>query len=68
MSTFKVKISGEIIVLKTASDNTRLKLAVNRFIKVLESLTVLNENIDKISTDEFLNTEEKTKQKSNKRI
>ena len=63
MSTFKVKITAEIIVLKTASDKTRLKLAINRFIKALESSTVLNENIDKISTYEFMNTEEKMKQK-----
>ena len=44
MSTFSVQIGEEIIVLRTASDKTRLKLTFNRFIKALEILLLLKEN------------------------
>ena len=41
MSTFKVQIGGEMIVLRKASDKTQLKLTFNRFINILKSLVVL---------------------------
>ena len=41
MSTFNLQIGGKIIALRKASDKTRLKLLVNRFIKTSESLVVL---------------------------
>ena len=57
MSTFNMQIGGEIIALRTVSDKTRLKLIINRFIKDLESLLVLKENIDKILNNELTNKE-----------
>ena len=36
-----MQIRGEIIILRKASDKTRLKLAVNGFINILQSLVVL---------------------------
>ena len=54
MSTFILKIGGEIVVLKTAF-RTQSKLTVNTFIKVLESLLVLKRNIDKILINELIN-------------
>ena len=40
MLSFNAQIAGKIIILKKASDKTRLKLAVNRFINTLGSLVV----------------------------
>ena len=59
MSTFNVQIGGEIIILRTASDKPRLKLKVNRFIKALEDLLVLEENIDEIKYNKLINIEKK---------
>ena len=67
MSIFNTQIGGEIIVLRTTSDKTRLKLTVNRFIKAFESSLILKENIDKILNNELIN-KEKIKDKTKKAI
>ena len=58
MSTFKVQIRGEMIVLRKASDKTRLKLEFIRFIEILESLVELELDIDEILNNELVHTEE----------
>ena len=67
MSIFSVHAGGQIIVLRTASDKNRLESTVNRFIKTLESLLVLKENIGKIKDRELIN-KEKTKDETRKAI
>ena len=69
MPTFNVKIGGEIIVLRKASDKTRLKLAVSRFINNLQSSVLLEEDINNILYNELTNTKKiNDKIKNNKRI
>ena len=67
MPTFNMQIGGEIIILRTASDKPRLKLKVNGFIKALEDLLVLKENIDEIKYNKLINIEKK-KEKTKKAI
>ena len=58
MSTLSVPIGGKIIELRTASDKPPLKLRVNRFIKTLENLLVLEKSINKIKCNTFMSIEE----------
>ena len=58
MRTFSMQIWGEVILLKTASNNPQLKLTINRFIKALKNLELLEGNIIKIKCDKFMNIEE----------
>ena len=58
MSTSKVQIVGEMIVLRKASDKTRSELAFNRFINILKSLVVLDKDIEKIEINELIDTAE----------
>ena len=57
-------------MLITASDKTRLRLLVNRFMNALERLVVLGEDINKILCNKLVNTEKINDEvkENNKRI
>ena len=52
-----MEIWRQIIELTTASNKPELKLTINRFIKPLKTLELLETNITKIKGNKFMNIE-----------
>ena len=68
MPNFSLEIRGALIELTIVLDKPYLKIPVNRFIKALKNMELLDEYIMNIKSDKFMNIEaikiQKTKQKT----